>query len=100
MDAYSAAVAVDLLDLLDGGDEAAGLAVSGIVEHLETEELALRRHPRDRRQLHLVVGDVAVFVAMARDRADLLALAWIGRHGAGDDPGHMGVVAELVDQRL
>ena len=42
-----AAVAVDLLDMADRGDEIADRALPVLIEHAQAHELALRRHAAD-----------------------------------------------------
>src|SRR5262245_26692541 len=46
VNANAPAVAIDLLDLLDGSDEIARLAFAVVTQHFQAEELGLRRHAR------------------------------------------------------
>ena len=73
----AAAVAVYLLDVLDGRDEIAHRAFTIFVEHAEANKLALRRHPADAIELRLLVLDVlGTLLQITRHRKrplDLLA---------------------------
>src|SRR6266545_2194740 len=68
----AAAVAVELLDVLDGGDEVAGRPGAVLVEYLEAEELAPWGHAGDLVKVDHVVGHLAVLVAAPSERPDFL----------------------------
>ena len=94
-------VPVQLLDVLDGRDDAAGparaVALAVGVEHLQAQQLAARRHTGDGVEPLGDIGGLAILVAVSsgcHDRAVLLA------HLASDDSGDVGSVSVHVDERL
>src|SRR5688572_25565065 len=65
MNQQTAAVSVDLLDLGDGGDDVAYLAVPVLVEHSHADQLAGGRHGYDSLDVQLLIGNLALLVAIA-----------------------------------
>src|SRR5215475_75021 len=91
-----ATVSVELLDVLQGGDQIAGKSLAVVIQHLEAEDLALRRHPgndpdvADRFSLYLA-GLIAPPYG-CDDRLAILDLVL-----SRNDPGHVGAVTCDVD---
>jgi hypothetical protein len=92
----AAAVAVDLLDLLDGGDEIACLALAVVTQHFEAEQLRLRRHTRYGVEFERVRGHLAFLVTVVGVGGDQAVRFG---HLAGDNPCNMCPMAKDIDQR-
>ena len=100
-----AAVAVDLLDLLARGDEVAHRPFAVLVQDLEADQLARRRHARDGFDLGVVVDHLAPLVLAVDGRFDadldvlVVPLVQPLAQRTGDNAGDVRAVARLVDQR-
>ena len=93
------AIAIDTLDVLQGRHDAAcatcPVAFAVVVQDLETEELAARRHPRKALEVQRTLPLFAVFVAVPC-RGDDLRGGVV--HLPGDDARHVSAMAKPVRQ--
>src|SRR5690348_16374207 len=95
MHADAPPVAVELLDVLQRGDQVAGHATTGIVEDLEAEELRAWSHTRHPRNAGVqLVNDFPILVPVTSYRPDRVRLRGLAL--AGQNAGHVGAMPEVV----
>ncbi len=103
VDEQAAAVAVDLLHVVDGRDQIADRAFAVLIEHPQADQLASRRHAADALQLASagIRRPRCPSSGSAKPRPAADSLRRVRRHApfARDDPGDVRAVAVFVVER-